>query len=151
MLIHAHHQSLALATTAQQPYATAATPSQTFATAPFAILFFLGFMALIAGLIVLKGVALWRAARNGHKGWFIAMLIVNLMGILEIIYLLTAGKNVPPAGPVMPGTAAPTPEPIPAPTPAPAPAPAPIPAPTPAPIPEPKPEEPKPVEPPPAQ
>ena len=34
-----------------------------------------------------KGIALWRSARNNHKGWFIAMLILNTMAILEIIYI----------------------------------------------------------------
>ena len=38
--------------------------------------------------IVLKGLSLWYAARAGQKGWFIALLIVNTLGILEIIYLL---------------------------------------------------------------
>lgn len=34
-----------------------------------------------------KGVSLWKAARNGQKYWFIALLIVNTVGLLEIIYL----------------------------------------------------------------
>jgi hypothetical protein len=34
-----------------------------------------------------KGVALWKAARNGSKAWFIVMLIVNTVAILEIIYI----------------------------------------------------------------
>lgn len=39
-------------------------------------------------IIPWKGVALWRAARNGQKGWFIALLVINTLAILEIIYLL---------------------------------------------------------------
>ncbi len=35
-----------------------------------------------------KGVALWYAARNHQKRWFIALLILNTIGILEIVYLL---------------------------------------------------------------
>jgi len=35
-----------------------------------------------------KGVALWRAARNEHLPWVIALLIINTAGILEIIYIL---------------------------------------------------------------
>ena len=35
-----------------------------------------------------KGVALWYAARNHQKNWFIALIILNTLGILEIIYLL---------------------------------------------------------------
>lgn len=34
-----------------------------------------------------KGIALWKAARNNHKGWFIALLVINTLAILEIIYI----------------------------------------------------------------
>lgn len=34
-----------------------------------------------------KGVALWKAARNADKRWFIAILIVNSLAILDIIYI----------------------------------------------------------------
>ncbi len=34
-----------------------------------------------------KGVALWKAARLSHKWWFIAFLVLNTIGILEIIYI----------------------------------------------------------------
>jgi methionyl-tRNA synthetase len=37
--------------------------------------------------IIWKGLALWRAARTGRKDWYIVMLIVNTVGILEIVYL----------------------------------------------------------------
>lgn len=59
-----------------------------------------GFMAGFGGLLFLfiiwsliwKGLALWHAARRGEKGWFIALLIINTAGILEIIYLLVVAK-----------------------------------------------------------
>ena len=35
-----------------------------------------------------KGVALWFSARNHQKKWFILLLILNTIGILEIIYLI---------------------------------------------------------------
>ena len=38
--------------------------------------------------IVLKGFALWHAARGGQKGWFVALLFINTLGLLEIIYLI---------------------------------------------------------------
>ena len=38
--------------------------------------------------LVLKGWALWRAARMSKRSWFIALLIVNSMGILPTIFLL---------------------------------------------------------------
>ena len=37
--------------------------------------------------LVCKGLALWRAAKRGDTWWFIAILLVNTLGILEIMYL----------------------------------------------------------------
>ena len=34
-----------------------------------------------------KGVALWRAGRNGHLPWFVCICIFNTLGILEMIYI----------------------------------------------------------------
>ncbi|MCL5784733.1 MAG: DUF5652 family protein [Patescibacteria group bacterium] len=34
-----------------------------------------------------KGIALWHSARNSQRNWFIAMLILNTLGILPIVYL----------------------------------------------------------------
>ena len=34
-----------------------------------------------------KGIALWKAARNYQKGWYVAILIVQTLGILEILYI----------------------------------------------------------------
>lgn len=34
-----------------------------------------------------KGVALWKAARSHQKGWFIVLLVINTMAILDIIYI----------------------------------------------------------------
>ena len=39
-----------------------------------------------------KGVALWHAGRRGQPWWFVIMLIVNTVGILEIIYLFVVLK-----------------------------------------------------------
>jgi hypothetical protein len=53
----------------------------------------LGWAVLLLPLVlldlVLKGLALWRSARRGEKWWFVALLIVNSVGILPGIYLLT--------------------------------------------------------------
>lgn len=55
---------------------------------------FIIFMAiLIIWTISWKGVALWKSARNNHKWWFIAMLLVNSLAILEIIYIFGFSKN----------------------------------------------------------
>lgn len=35
-----------------------------------------------------KGMALWFAARKRDKFWFVVILLVNTMGILEVIYLI---------------------------------------------------------------
>jgi len=40
-----------------------------------------------------KGVALWRAARNRSIAWFVILLIVNTLGILEIIYIFAFSKK----------------------------------------------------------
>ena len=37
---------------------------------------------------VLKGFALWFSARAGQKWWFVAFLVINTFGILEIVYLI---------------------------------------------------------------
>ena len=42
---------------------------------------------IVAWVLVWKGMALWKAARLGHKWWFIILLVANTIGILEIIYI----------------------------------------------------------------
>lgn len=37
----------------------------------------------------LRALALWRSARAQQKWWFVALLVVNSLGILPAIYLLT--------------------------------------------------------------
>lgn len=44
-------------------------------------------IALVLWSIPWKGAAMWQAARREHKGWFIALLVINTFAILEIIYL----------------------------------------------------------------
>lgn len=39
-----------------------------------------------------KGVALWHAARKDNRPWFYALLLVNTLGILEIIYIFGIAK-----------------------------------------------------------
>lgn len=46
-------------------------------------------VVLIAWDLVWKGLALWRAAQNKQKVWFVLIIIINSVGILPIIYLLT--------------------------------------------------------------
>ena len=39
-----------------------------------------------------KGLALWHAAKRGEHVWFIALLLINTVGILEIVYLFGVAK-----------------------------------------------------------
>ncbi|MEK7080713.1 MAG: DUF5652 family protein [Patescibacteria group bacterium] len=43
--------------------------------------------------IIWKGIALWKAGKNGSKPWFIALLVINTMGLLEIIYIFFFNKK----------------------------------------------------------
>ena len=45
-------------------------------------------LVVVLWTIVLKGYALWNAARGGQRNWFIALLVINTFGILEIVYLI---------------------------------------------------------------
>ena len=47
----------------------------------------------IVWTLVWKGFALWRSAELRQRYWFIAILLVNTLGILEIIYLFLVAKN----------------------------------------------------------
>ncbi|MEA2701803.1 MAG: hypothetical protein QOE22_512 [Candidatus Parcubacteria bacterium] len=38
--------------------------------------------------ITLKGFALWHAARNYQHYWFVALLVINTFGLLELVYLI---------------------------------------------------------------
>jgi hypothetical protein len=40
-----------------------------------------------------KGYALWKAAQRGEKKWFVALLVVNTLGILEIVYIFFFSKR----------------------------------------------------------
>ena len=54
----------------------------------------LGFFALplivaaVAWTLVIKGFALWKSARKGNRVWFVVLLILNTLGILDLVYLI---------------------------------------------------------------
>ena len=48
---------------------------------------------LLVWSIAWKGVALWNTSKNNQKNWFIAILVINTLGILEIIYLFRFAKK----------------------------------------------------------
>lgn len=58
-----------------------------------------GFIVLMAWSLVWKGLALWRSAQRGEKIWFVIFLLVNTVGILEMIYLFLVTKKDAPTTP----------------------------------------------------
>jgi len=43
--------------------------------------------------IIWKIIALWKSARSNDRGWFLVVLLVNLAGIIEIVYLFYFAKD----------------------------------------------------------
>jgi hypothetical protein len=56
-----------------------------------------GNQALLLGAFIWsifwKALALWRAARYSQKNWFIAIVILNTLGIVELFYLFYFAKK----------------------------------------------------------
>ena len=48
---------------------------------------------VLAWSLFWKGIALWRASKNNQTYWFLVILVVNFVGILEIIYLFWFAKK----------------------------------------------------------
>ena len=48
---------------------------------------------IIFWILPWKGVALWKAARLEDKWWFVALLVLNTLAILEIIYIFVISKK----------------------------------------------------------
>ncbi len=58
----------------------------------------LGVSPLAIALIIIwtlswKGFALWRAALLRQKWWFVAILLLNTLGLLEILYLFWISRR----------------------------------------------------------
>ena len=45
------------------------------------------FVLIVIWSLIWKGFALWKAAKKNSPVWFIVLLVVNTLGILEILYL----------------------------------------------------------------
>ena len=45
-------------------------------------------LPLLAFSLLWKGIALWKATKNNDKVWFIILLILNTVGIADILYIL---------------------------------------------------------------
>jgi methionyl-tRNA synthetase len=48
---------------------------------------------LLIWTLIWKGLVLWKSARNHQIIWFVVLLVVNTIGILEILYLLFFQKK----------------------------------------------------------
>jgi len=55
--------------------------------------FGLGLSFLLLWGIFWKGMALWRAAKENSTYWFVALLVFQTWGVLEIVYLLIFAKS----------------------------------------------------------
>jgi len=51
------------------------------------------FFIIIIWTLFWKGYSLWIASKNDQKKWFVALLIFNTIGILEIIYIFYFAKK----------------------------------------------------------
>lgn len=60
---------------------------------PFAGMGMVLSLALIAWSLYWKGMALWKAAHKENVRWFIALLIFNTVGILDILYIYVFSKD----------------------------------------------------------
>lgn len=62
-----------------------------YGASPFAA--FAGlFTVVLVWSIFWKGLALWHSSRRGEAWWFVALLVINTAGILEILYLFGFAK-----------------------------------------------------------
>jgi hypothetical protein len=43
-----------------------------------------------------KVIALWKAVKNNHRKWFVALIIFNTMALLEIFYIFIFSKEKKP-------------------------------------------------------
>jgi len=50
-------------------------------------------LVLVIWTVYWKYHALWHAAKQDEKWWFLAMLLINTLGILEILYLYYFSKQ----------------------------------------------------------
>lgn len=50
------------------------------------------FTPFLIWITVWKGLALWKSASKKQLWWFLALLTINTLGILEIVYILYLNK-----------------------------------------------------------
>ncbi len=54
-------------------------------------LIIIGIVSIV--IMLLKGFAMYRAARKESKGWFWVLLVFNTLGILPLLYLIFSKKE----------------------------------------------------------
>ena len=45
------------------------------------------FYPVLIWTLIMKGIAMWKAAKNNQIFWFVAALIINTVGILPLLYI----------------------------------------------------------------
>lgn len=45
------------------------------------------FVVVMIWSVVWKGLAMWKSAKNNQRYWFVALLVLSTLGILDIIYI----------------------------------------------------------------
>lgn len=63
------------------------------------------FVSLIVWSLVWKGFALWKAGKNNSPIWFVILLVINTLGLLEIIYLFAIKNEKSKTETIMPSPA----------------------------------------------
>lgn len=48
---------------------------------------------ILIAVVILKGVAMWRASKRNSRVWFWVLLLVNSMGLLPALYLINTRKK----------------------------------------------------------
>lgn len=64
-----------------------AMPTSWFSMGPWLLAIF------VIWEIIWKGYGLWKAARNNETWWFVAILLLNTIGILPILYIYVFAKD----------------------------------------------------------
>ena len=60
---------------------------------PFVLFIVSVVIVLMIWSLVWKALAMWKAARRGDKVWFVVFLIINTLGILDILYIYVFSKD----------------------------------------------------------
>ena len=50
-------------------------------------------LAIVAWTLPWKAYALWKASKRGEKKWFVALLVLNTLAVVEILYIFIFSKR----------------------------------------------------------